>query len=230
MASRKKSPAAMFEDLRSVSKLIGDLALNIADAQDRMDASYVRNLTTFLQAVREATADLPESEELTNLIKSLAPSRYQFTETTVEVRADLQMTHAEQFGLDAKLGYRTPVLAAAVNASYVKRGAYDYRASAFIRSVLHAVPADPGVMEKLLEAARSSGGAELPDSSRYSDLIDALGELPPMERAELPWAAGTGTEPEEENPELQEVDDELARVDAPDADDDLDEDEAPDEP
>ena len=33
-----------FENLQSVAKLVGDLASNIADAQDRLDTSYVRNL------------------------------------------------------------------------------------------------------------------------------------------------------------------------------------------
>lgn len=190
-----------FENLQSVAKLVGDLASNIADAQDRLDTSYVRSLAAFLEAIRAATADLPDSEARAKLIQSLAPSRYQLTQTVVEVRADLQTTSATQLGLDASLGYRTPVLAAAVNASYVKRSAYDYRAAALIRTVLQAVPAEPAVMEKLIEAARNAGSAELPEGSRFGDLADALKDLPPLEPAELPPFLGeAGGDVEEQEP------------------------------
>lgn len=211
MANGMKGPAEFFADLQSVAKLVGDLASNIADAQDRLASSYVKNLAAYLKAIGGVVADLPDSEARTQLLLSLAPSRYQFTETVVEVRADLQMTSASEFGAAASLGYSTPVLAAAVNASYVRRSAYDYRASALIRAVLHAIPADPNVMNTLLEAARSAGTAELPAGSRYAELAGALGDLPPLpERPEL--AAPP------ENPELEEVDDELARGDAPPVD------------
>lgn len=213
MPNGRKSPAEFFDDLQSVAKLIGDLAANVADAQDRLDTSYVRNLAAYLKAIGSAVADLPDSEARSRLLLALAPSRYQFTETTVEVRADLQMTSARQIGVSANLGYRTPVLAAAVNASYVKRSGYDYRASAFIRSVLHAVPADPAVMQTLLEAARTAGGGELPAGSRYAELASALGDLPPIWLDRPDFAAGQG------DPELEEFEDELARGDAPPVDD-----------
>lgn len=190
-----------FDSLQSVAKLVGDLASSIADAQDRLDTSYVRNLAAFLEAVRAATADLPDSEARINFIRSLAPSRYQFTETVVEVRADLQMTSATQLGLSASLGYRTPVLAAAVNASYVKRSAYDYRAAALIRTVLQAVPAEPAVMERLIAAARGAGAATLPEGSRFGDLADALKDLPALEPAELPPFPGeAGGDVEDQEP------------------------------
>lgn len=194
-----------FENLQSVAKLVGDLASNVADAQDRLDTSYVRNLAAFLEAIRAVTADLPDSEARTQLIRSLAPSHYQFTQTVVEVRADLQMTSATQLGLDASLGYRTPVLAAAVNASYVKRSAYDYRAAALIRTVLQAVPAEPAVMDKLIEAAKNAGSAELPEGSRYGELAEALKDLPALEPAELPPFLGAAEGDVEEREPVDEL-------------------------
>lgn len=202
MANDKKA-AQFYDNLQSVAKLIGDLALNVADAQDRLDTSYVRNLKAFLEAIREATADLPDSETRAKLILSLAPSRYQFTETVIEARADMQMSSAEQFGLSLDAGFRNPVLAVAVNASYVKRSAYDYRAAALIRSVLHAVPADPAVMEKLIEAARTAGGATLPQGSRYTELAEAFKALPALEGVERPQFSDV---------EEREPDDELHRI------------------
>ncbi len=94
-------------------------------------------------------------------------------------------------------------MAVAVNASYVKRSAYDYRAAALIRSVLHAVPADPTVMEKLLEAARTAGSTPLPEGSRYAELAKALEDLPALEPVERPELL---------NVEEQETDDELVRI------------------
>lgn len=199
-----------FENLQSVAKLVGDLASNVADAQDRLDTGYVRNLAAFLEAIRSVLADLPDSEARTKLIQSLAPSRYQFTQTVVEVRADLQMTSGQQLGLSAALGYRTPVLAAAVNASYVKRSGYDFRAAALIRTVLDAVPAEPAVMERLIAAARDAGSVTLPEGSRYAELAEALQDLPALEGAELPAFLGQGDDVED----LEPID-ELRAEDAP---------------
>ncbi len=178
MPKKKNEQQEFYENLQSVAKLIGDLALNIADAQDRMDTSYVENLGEFLKAMRSVKV---ESSALQGLITSMAPSRYQFTETVVEVRADLQMSNAKELGLDVTLGYKTPVMAATINASYVKRSAYDFRASALIRTVMHAVPADPKVMATLLEAAANAEGTELPENSRYDGLAGSLEDLPALE-------------------------------------------------
>lgn len=167
-----------FDSLQSVSKLVGDLALNIADAQTRLDEDYLRTLSGFSQALRQVVVDHDLStEQFLAFFKSLAPSRYQFTETTVEVRADLQLAGGSELRAAAEIGYRTPVLAATVNASYVNRSAYDYRAAALIRTVLHAVPPDLSILETLLNRAGDPASVQLPEGSRFSSIAEALSTL-----------------------------------------------------
>ncbi len=167
-----------FDGLQSVSKLVGDLALNIAEAQTRLDEDYLKTLSGFAKVLKQVVADQDLSnEQFIAFFKSLAPARYQFTETTIQVRADLQMAGGSEIQAATELGYKTPVLAATVNASYVKRSAYDYRAAANIRTVLHAVPPDLDVLQTLLARTDNLEALELPDSSRFHSLAEAFTQL-----------------------------------------------------
>jgi hypothetical protein len=180
-----------YNNLQTLPKLISDLALSVAEAQRRMDVSYMNDLTAFLKIVSSMYAApgggaggagggaaagggggtaLP-TDQLMALFRTMMPSRYQFTETVVEVRADLQMTTGSEF--KGTLGVNVPS-AVMVNASYTKRTATDYQAAALIRTVLNAVPADPAVMQGLLTAAQQSPAAALPTDTRYKALSDAF--------------------------------------------------------
>jgi hypothetical protein len=167
-----------YNNLQTLPKLISDLALSVSEAQRRMDINYIQDLTAFLKLISsfykaEGGQPPPQPDQLLSLFKAMMPSRYQFTETVVEVRADLQMTTGTQFTGGGSLGINVPV-AVTVNASYTKRSATDHRASALIRTVLNAVPADPGVMQSLLTAAAAAPGAQPPDDARYKALADAF--------------------------------------------------------
>jgi hypothetical protein len=176
-----------YNNLQTLPKLISDLALSVAEAQRRMDVNYMTDLTAFLKiassmyATQAGTAGAgtaggsggtsAPTDQVIGLFKTMMPSRYQFTETVVEVRADLQMTTGSEF--KGSLGINVPT-AVTVNASYTKRTATDYQAAALIRTVLTAVPADPGVMQSLLTAAQQAPGAALPTDARYKALSDAF--------------------------------------------------------
>jgi hypothetical protein len=173
-----------YNNLQTLPKLISDLALSVAEAQRRMDVNYMNDLTAFLKIVSSmypapagggggAQPGPPPTDQVIALFKTMMPSRYQFTETVVEVRADLQMTTGSEFTAGGSLGINVPV-AVTVNASYTKRTATDAQASALIRTVLNAVPADPGVMQGLLTAAQQAPGAALPDGARFKALSDAF--------------------------------------------------------
>jgi hypothetical protein len=178
-----------YDNLQTLPKLISDLALSVSEAQRRMDVSYMNDLTAFLKIVASmyapgggaggagATAGgqgggtaLP-TDQLMALFRTMMPSRYQFTETVVEVRADLQMTTGSE--MKGTLGINVPS-AVTVNASYTKRTATDYQAAALIRTVLNSVPADPAVMQGLLTAAQQAPAAALPTDTRYKALSDAF--------------------------------------------------------
>lgn len=165
-----------YDQLQTLPKLLGNLALDIAEAQRLLDQNYIESLAAFTKIIAGLGKD---KEAYLSLFKAIAPSRYQFTETSIEVRADLQTASSSELGIGAKVGITTAVFAVNVNFSYVKRSASDYQAAAVIRSVLHAIPADPGVLEKLLSQIGPPPSATLLDP-RYKALQEALGELKPL--------------------------------------------------
>ncbi len=186
-----------FDNLQSVSKLVGDLALNISQAQQKLDENYLRSLSGFSQVLNQVLEGRELADDkFTTFFNSLAPSRYQFTETVVEVRADLQLSGGKEVQAAVQLGYATPVLAATINASYVKRSSYDYRASALIRAVLHAVPPDPAMLKTLLENAGKGQSAALPKNSSFQGLSTAFSGL--LGKAPVPTGEKTDDDKSDE--------------------------------
>lgn len=184
-----ENTAQLLQSLQTVPSLLSELALSVAAAQSRLDEDYVRNLKEYLQMV--ASLPLPASggttpAEWTALLQATAPSRHQFIETTVEVRADLQMSTLSELGLSGQLGARAGLFAVTLNASYTRRNAYDHRAAATIRSVIHAVPPSPGLMERLLAATTPAPGTQLPSTSRYRELAQTFGEVWKTQQASGP--------------------------------------------
>src|SRR4030095_13579054 len=114
-----------YDSLHSVAKLVGDLALSISEAQGRLDTEYMKNLRDFAQTfhtlLKDSPAGAPTSDQYIGLFRAMAPSRYQFTETTIEVRADLQMAGSEELGAAGSLGVKTPRLAGGAHASVSQR-------------------------------------------------------------------------------------------------------------
>src|SRR4030095_4636089 len=166
-----------YNSLQTLPRLISDLALSIAEAQRRMDQTYMEDLAAFSSVVLPLLRDgSGKAEESLSFFKAMAPSRYQFTETVVEVRADLQMSNASDTSVEASVGIKTPVYAVAVNASYTRRSAYDYQAAALIRTQLNANPANPDLLDKLLDPG--SVNAQLPDPGRYKVFAEIFDKFP----------------------------------------------------
>lgn len=166
-----------YNSLETLPKLISDIALSIAEAQRRLDQNYVESLTAMAGIFANLIKTDPgKVADFGAFFKAMGPSRYQFTETVVEVRADLQMTTMSQTQIGGSVGFTAPV-AVAVNASYTRRNGYDSRAAATIRTVLNAIPSDSALMAQLLERGGSPPTATLPDAARYKSLWDAFGQF-----------------------------------------------------
>ena len=175
MASASKEIDKFYDSFQTLPGLIGQLALSIADAQTLLDRNYINSLAAFSRIVArtvKASGDLITVEDYQTLFETVAPSRYQFSETVVEVRADLQMASRKSVAVDASVGINAGVFAVAVNASYTKRNSYDYRAAALIRTVLNAIPADSKQLKTLLDRGGKDPKVELPANAG----IEALGE------------------------------------------------------
>jgi len=168
-----------YEDFDTLPKLISNLALAIADAQRRLDDDYLQSLGTFQKIVGElkgANAAIGTADFMA-LFKLIGPSRYQFTKTVVDVKADLQMTSGSEFSIGGSLGLKTPLLAVAVNASYSQRTSASFQASAQIHCEINAISSDEGVMTELLKnAAPVPAGTILPSNSA-KPILDGLKQL-----------------------------------------------------
>jgi len=166
-----------YEKLQTLPRLISDIALSIAEAQRRMDQTYMEDLAAFSDIILPLLQDgTGKADQFISLFRAIAPSRYQFTETVIEVRADLQMTNAEEGTIAGSVGIKTPVFAVAVNASYTKRSAYDFRASALIRTQLNAIPSNPDLLDKLLDPG--SVGTTMSDAQRYKVFAEIFNNFP----------------------------------------------------
>lgn len=173
----------LIKDLEHVPEIVGSLGLSIADAQRALNVDYLDGLQRVIAftksllddpAVKPAAGANPDSEDekkkadyrgfLQAMLKQLAPSRYQFSETTLTVRLNL----AQRLDVGAQAGIGIGVGAVAVNASMALAYGFDYQAAAECRTVLHAYPADGNVMDKLLARAATLNDKALTLPERHA--------------------------------------------------------------
>lgn len=154
----------LLNDVSNLPELIGRTGLAIAAAQKAFNLDYLESLERLVGIAKGllGTAGAPPEliDQVRSMIAQLAPARYQFTETEIEFRADLSQSSSSS--VSAGLGVSLP--AVSVNAAFSTAFGYDYRAAARVRTVLHAAPADPALLQRLLErsAAISDKAMELP--------------------------------------------------------------------
>lgn len=156
------NPSKLVNDLDKVANIVGQLGLEIAQAQKLFNYDYLVNVERLLAIVAklakeqaagqgdgEAAAPQARSQMIFDLIKALAPPRYQYSETTLNVRLDLAQTMdvAAQGGIGGNFG------AVTFNAALAVGYGYDYQAAAEVKTTIHAIPADTSVMSDLLARA-----------------------------------------------------------------------------
>lgn len=179
----------LIKDLSHVPNIVAGLGLGIAEAQAHFDLDYVRSLERLAVLAQSLLKNVPVGDTeadkdrnmamagfLKEMLLALAPSRYQFTETTLNVKLDLAQTLdvAVQGGVSAGIG------AVAVNASFAVGFGYDYRAAAECKTVINAFPMDRTAMSALIERAKELSNAklELPPRSDVSTAVEkAAGDV-----------------------------------------------------
>src|SRR5512132_352087 len=96
----------LVQDLGNLPGIVGGLGRSIAEAQKQLNADFVLNVGRLLEMIRETlgtegtTPDNDAREAIGKLLTALAPSRYQFTQTTIEFSADI----AERMQQEGELG------------------------------------------------------------------------------------------------------------------------------
>jgi hypothetical protein len=178
-----KEPAMdrLTSQLNHLPSIIGRLGLNIANAQRALNADYVENVKKLVVLIHDSIGGKDagakeKAEALRSLLESLAPSRYQFTEATIDFSADL----AETLDMTAAgaVGFGTQAIM--VNAAFSLGYGYDYRAAARITAKLHAIASDPGMTKSLLKRAEDIHKEEItmPKLAQIEqELWDSVGEI-----------------------------------------------------
>ena len=215
MADQRAS--ILMNDLSKVPNIVGGLGLAIAAAQKAFNLDYLCNLEGVVGLIQMLLAgkgadgkDLnPEQAQrladarpaIADMIKALAPSRYQYTETTLSVRLDLAQTKSVDLAAGLGVGYG----GIAVNASLAVGYRYDYRAAAECKTIINAIPADPQMLQVLIERADklSQKSLELPPRTEVDQRIidqartvfEKIVDAKPPEVKTLPATTTTTTNP-----------------------------------
>ncbi|MCP4693738.1 MAG: hypothetical protein GY859_37235 [Desulfobacterales bacterium] len=160
--------------------IVGRLGLSIANAQKALNADYTSNVRELLDMIMKLLKEKGIKSEaktiLEDLLKQLAPSRYQFTETTLDFSADL----SESLDVAGSIGIGAGFGAVVVNAGLSAGFGRDYRAAARIKTILHAIPADDKITQKMLDRADklSDHGVTLPPRTEVSTAVNNnLGDI-----------------------------------------------------
>jgi hypothetical protein len=135
--------------------IIGNLGISVANAQKALNSDYIRNVQIVIEMIGKMleNQDDPQADTVTvvkELLKQMAPSRYQFTQTTLEFYADL--AERKQKDMQAALG--GGFSSVTISAGYAKSFGYDYRAAARVTAVLHALPANDATFQALIDQAK----------------------------------------------------------------------------
>ncbi|MCP4721338.1 MAG: hypothetical protein GY860_17935 [Desulfobacteraceae bacterium] len=181
----------LVKDLSTIPEIIGALGLSIAEAQKAFNLDYMENIERLigiakqLQSGPEIPADLNDEAQIEvieqnfqefkayilDLLKTLAPPRYQYTETTLSVKLDLAQTMSTSVSGGFSIGYGGIALNAAMTMGY----GYDYRAAAEVKTIIHAEPADKTTFKALLGQADkfSNKALDLPAGAQVDkDIIE----------------------------------------------------------
>ncbi|MFC1822086.1 hypothetical protein ACFL9T_05215 [Thermodesulfobacteriota bacterium] len=167
MPTEQTQTSRLINDLTKVPHIVGALGLSIAAAQKAFNLDYMDNIERLLFMTKallgrkktdgsnidegsEEDKKIAEFEALfKDLLSSLAPPRYQYTETTLAVKLDL----AQTMDMGVSIGLGVGFQGIAINAAFTIGYGYDYRAAAECRTVIHAIPADKTVFDPLMNRA-----------------------------------------------------------------------------
>ncbi len=180
----------LVNDISYLPAILGRMGLSIAEAQDELNQGYVQAVAELVKllggipkapekdpADKTTTPPPPIDPQIATLLLQLAPSRYQFSETTFDFSADL----AESFSAAASGALRLGTKAVALNAAMSVGFGYDYRAAARITCKLHALPAGKDITSELLTRLATIDQTpldKLPDASpARTETTKLLGDL-----------------------------------------------------
>ncbi|HZD30071.1 MAG TPA: hypothetical protein VE779_00265 [Candidatus Angelobacter sp.] len=157
----------LIQDLSNVPSIIAGLGLSIAAAQKAFNLDYLEAMERVIAAVKMIAAPSTGADGkalsaddkakvasvdqafIKDLLIALMPAKYQFSETTLDVKLDLAKSMKGTGSASLGLNYGAVALSAAFTVGF----SYDYRAAAECHTVIHAVPASETTLNSLLSRA-----------------------------------------------------------------------------
>lgn len=132
--------------------MVENLGLAIAEAQTALDRSAIE------LAVHMADPELGidiGGQRRSLLSLGFAPTFYQFTEATIDIKVSFSTALSTEISVGAKVEVKVAMFAASVNASYSQKYSYKAEGSSAVTSRLVTVPA-PTVFHELLRSLSQS--------------------------------------------------------------------------
>lgn len=129
-----------------LGQLVEKLGLAIAHAQAALDRSAIELAA---QLADPAYGIDIGGQRRSLLSLGFAPTFYQVTETTIDIKVSFSTAKTEEFSLGASIGVSVGVFAASVNASYSQKYSYKAEGSSVVSSRFVTVPV-PTVFSDLL--------------------------------------------------------------------------------
>lgn len=131
-------------------EMVQKLGVAIAQAQLALDRNSAEIAKLFADS--EGGIDLNDGFGTRSLLElGFAPTFYHITEATVEARVAFSSSESQAFSIGASIGVNVIYFAAAVNASYSTKYAFDASASSSISARFVSIP-PPGVFNELLRS------------------------------------------------------------------------------
>jgi hypothetical protein len=130
----------------SVTAMVKELGIAIAEAQYQMDQTAIR----IARLLGEGEIDIA-GQKYNLLALGFTPTFYQLTEATVEAKVSLTVTRSEEIGAAASVTGGYAFFAASVSASYSQKYSYTATGSSSITAKFVSVP-PPALLTDIIRA------------------------------------------------------------------------------
>jgi len=157
-----KDVSKLIADLEAIPGIIANLGLGIAEAQKAMNLTYLESIERVAALAKSLLGERAGDPEqvrfiLVEVMKALAPTRYQYTKTTMSVKLDL----AQSTRVAGQVGAGVSLQAIVVNAAMAMSFGQDYRGAAEVQTVIDAAPAGAEFFQVLVDQAAKSSDKTL---------------------------------------------------------------------
>ena len=148
------------KDAANMAEIIGELGLNIAEAQKELNAGYIDALVKLLDVAKHAT----DESNVAKVLASISPPNYQYSRTTLEFAADM----SRRTDTSTSLGGNVSFGSVSIQGGFSSATGEDYRASVRITTQMDALPSSE-FGQRLVESVTDFTTPALPSPASKAD-------------------------------------------------------------